>query len=622
MGRLGRILATAVLACLVLATALAVATLVDRPSRDRAFEITSYQRDVEVQRDGRLWVIERIDVRFAEPRRGIFRDLPASGQAGPVGYADVAVDRGSVERPWMWRIEGAPDGGTRIRIGDPDVTLSPGSYTYRLRYAIDDLTFLHRDRREVAEVRLDVPGFAWPTDVRAAQLRVVLPGEVVEVDCVAGALRSTADCPEAPRVSGRSVEVDLGAFGPERSATVAILVAADAFDPGLPVHRATPLRAAPRTLPATVAAVLAVLLLAVPLVVFEVVKAVRVYRDVETDPALHDRLHPTAVPEPPAGLVPAEVAGLLLRRAGDPLFLASLVDLDQRGVVQVSTGSPAPSAAPPGASRRAARRAEQVAAGVARSVTVRRGPTGEVPEPYRPFVRALLPGDAPLTMTGGYDADAAQRSSAADTVVQHLGRGVFRAHGLEHGEGGALRHGAVKGLLLLAWAVGALLVAAITAAVSSIPFVAVLALAPIVLLAWSASRFLWRHERLPLNSQGRDAIGQARAFDEYLRTVEAEQLEWAATQPDIDQRHPAVRLLPYAIALGLAASWYERFGDLLLRVAPAAAGAGTAWWASRSSFDTFSATRSTSTTAPSSSGGGGGGGGGGSGGGGGGGGSW
>ncbi|MEX0705592.1 MAG: hypothetical protein WD041_03145, partial [Nitriliruptoraceae bacterium] len=131
----------------------------------------------------------------------------------------------------------------------------------------------------------------------------------------------------------------------------------------------------------------------------------------------------------------------------------------------------------------------------------------------------------------------------------------------------------------------------------------------------------WRHHRVPLNSEGRDATGHARAFRTFIETVEGDQLRWAAGRPGIGHRHPAVTLLPYAIALGLADSWFRRFGEVMAQFAAAStASGGVAWWASGTTFSAVRSAQAATVTAPSSSSSGGGGGG--SGGGGGGGGSW
>jgi hypothetical protein len=609
----GRAVLTVLVVAVVLGLAATVGLVADAVGRDRAFTIRSFDRDVEVARDGTLAVTEVIEVRFNEPRRGIFRDLPRDGPrgAGSVWYTDVRVDQGTDDRPWNAVVETAPDGGTRIRIGDAATWLAPGPYTYRLRYDLEGLTFRSAVDPSRVQVRLDVPGFAWPTDVERTRLTLRAPTPVQAVACVAGPRRTVRPCDPPPVVVDGEVVAAFDAFRPGEAATVAVDLAAAAFSGDLPSFQERPLERREGLLPAVpvdppLAGLLAALVLAVPFLGFETVKAMLVYRDELTDPQLHDREHPTAVFGPPFGFRPVEVAGLLLRRRGESLLLGTLVDLDQRGIVRTESG---------GTDEKPV-------------LTVHPGPHGvEARRGDAVFLRTLLPGRTPLRFDGTYDRDASTRAQrATNELVGQAGR-VFAGHGFEHDRGRQLR----SPLTLFALALGGLAVLGslgiALARALPLPGWAVAVVAGLVVVGWALGRALWRHHRLPLNSAGRDAIAQARSFEEFLRSVESEQLEWAAGDPTISHHHPAVSLLPYAIALGLADSWYSRFGGVIQELAAAGtaggAAAGTTWWATQHRFDGVSQARSGTITAPSSNGGGSfGGGGGGSGGGGGGGGSW
>jgi hypothetical protein len=609
-----RTLATVVIAAVVFALSAALAVAVDLFGRDRAFTVTAFDRDVEVATDGVLAVTETIDVTFHDSRRGIFRDLPRDGPrgGGTVVYRDVQVDQGDDAQPWNFVVETAENGDTRIRIGEAGTFLTPGAYTYRLRYDIEGLTFRSERDPSRVQVRLDVPGYDWPTDVEQTVLAVTSPTEVLDVGCVAGPRRTTRACDPAPTVDGTVVTASFDAFGPGEAATVAIDLAASAFTTDLPTLQEQPLDRRPGILPVValppaIAGLVAALVLALPFLVLEGVQAALVYRDEKTDPHLHDREHPTAIFGPPHDFRPVEVAGLLLRRKGEPLLLGTLVDLDQRGTVTTHS----------------------IDAGKKTVLTVDAGPEGVEAAPGDAvFLRTLLPGRASIRFDGDYDADTAQRTQSATNELIRQASDVFADNGLEHDRAPLLRNPWFLALLALGMLLLTVGLALIVARVLVLPVAVTAIIAGLVVVGAALVRLLWRHERLPLNSEGRDTIAQAESFREFLRTVEAEQLEWAADQPMISHHHPAVSLLPYAIVLGLADSWYARFGSLLreLAVAGAAGGAaaGATWWVSQSSFRGVAESRSGSLTDPSSSSGGGsfGGGGGGSGGGGGGGGSW
>lgn len=595
----------------IAAIAVTVAWLTSGAGRDGAFTIESFDREVELARDGELAVTETIVVRFHEGRRGIFRDLPPDGPSGRVVYGEVAVDQGDPSQPWNAVRERAPNGDVRIRIGDPMVTLSPGRYTYRLRFTIQQLTFRAADDPGRVQLRLDVPGYEWPTDVETTTLTVRSPAAISSVSCVAGPRRTVRRCDPPPTIEGGAVVARFDGFGPGQAATVAIDLDGRAFADTLPVFADQPLESRSGLpvwpLPAVPAMLLMLLVFALPFLVFELVKARLVYRDVVTDPHLHDRAQPTVRFAPPDGMRPYEVAGVLRRTSNQSLLLGTLVDQDQRGLIH----------------------SEMSGSGSTSVVTFSPGgPDIHAVPAEAAFLRALLPSGNPTRFDGSYDPASARRIDNATKQIVATSRRVLEDRGCLHGRGGLLRSTVFKALLLviaLVYLAIASLLAVLT--LPSLFFVAVIVGAALVVLGWVGLRELWEKERLPLNSRGRDTIAQAEAFEEFIKTVEAEQLEWAADQPGIDHHHPALSLLPYAIVLGHATSWYHRFGSVIRQLAAATAAAGASaggiWWSTQLGYSRTESAHSGTVTSPSSSGGGSfGGGGGGSGGGGGGGGSW
>lgn len=593
----------------VLAGAFGIGLVVEATARDDAFRIDRFEQRIEVAPDGTPRVTELLTVTFTTERRGIFRDLdertpfPSSGS-----YRDFAVDRGDASQPWEW-VEERHEHGPRLRIGNPSVFLTPGTYTYRIAYTAPTWTVTRRDAPELVELRVDVPGFDWPTTIGPTTLVIELPGDAVEAACVAGRRGSTTACAETPRLDGRQVSIDLGPFDERESATVAVLVSAAAFTTEQPTYQPAALDSSggigPWDLSRPVAALLLALLLAVPLGVWELVAARRHYRDRVTDPTIHDRAQPTALPAPPFGFRPPEVAGLLLRTDQQDLLLSTIVDLEQRGLLRSHVDTAGGSG---------------WFATATNTLTIERPPAGTVlPSGDDEVVRALVPEDEPTVFSGSYDATVSARVGEADRRLQERASSVFEAHGFEHDESGPFASGLFWFAAFLAFALYAFIAAWLFVSATPLPGPAAAFVVGLVVLGWLLARVPWAHHRQPLNSRGRDAVAQARSFDTFVRTVEGEQLQWAAGQPGIDHHHPALSLLPYAIALGHADSWYDRFGPVLQALTGVTAGAGAAWWASGSSFSAISSTQSATTTAPSSSGGGGGGG---SGGGGGGGGSW
>ncbi|MEX1178880.1 MAG: DUF2207 domain-containing protein [Nitriliruptor sp.] len=270
--------------------------------------------------------------------------------------------------------------------------------------------------------------------------------------------------------------------------------------------------------------------------------------------------------------------------------------------------------------------ADTVTQGEDTPLTFAPGPEAtEVREWERDALDRLMPHAEPIVFDGEYDATTSRRSSEATSrLAAHAGELFEPGSRYVHTDGGRLRGGGyVLGILATLAFAALVAVAAIT--LGGLPPVAVVVGGSALGLAWLVLALIWRLERRPLTSEGRDVVARSRAFDRFLREVHADRLDFAGGRDDIGVTHPAVALLPYAVVLGHGASWLERFEPVLVEAARSGRAGGVTgtdtWFLYTSSFAAASTLHSSSITDPASSSAGGGGGAG-SGGGGGGGGSW
>ena len=141
--------------------------------------ILSWQSDIRVRPDSMLEVTETLRVRSegAQIRRGILRDFPTTyvnrrGERVVTGFDVLLVRRDGQPEPH--RTERLAN-GVRVWIGDPEVFLAPGSYTYTITYRTDRQLGSFADRDELY---WNVTGNGWDFPIDDVAAQVFLPGDV------------------------------------------------------------------------------------------------------------------------------------------------------------------------------------------------------------------------------------------------------------------------------------------------------------------------------------------------------------------------------------------------------------------------------------------------------------
>lgn len=141
-----------------------------------AEKILDFESQIAVQKNGDLEITETLRVVAAgtEIKRGIYRDFPTlyRGQFGlksSVPFEVLEVTRDG--RNETWRLENK-DNGVRVYIGSPDVLLSPGEYTYVVRYRTGRQVGFFSD---FDELYWNVTGNGWAFPIERATAKVELP---------------------------------------------------------------------------------------------------------------------------------------------------------------------------------------------------------------------------------------------------------------------------------------------------------------------------------------------------------------------------------------------------------------------------------------------------------------
>jgi hypothetical protein len=158
-------------ALLLLLGSVATARAQDSPER-----ILSFHSDITVNQDGSMDVRETIKVRAAgdQIKRGIYRDFPTRyrdilGNQYVVGFEVVEVQRDG--KPEPYRMESISK-GKRVYIGEEDVYLEPGEYTYTLAYRTTRQLGFFPDHDELY---WNATGNSWTFPIEHASATVVLP---------------------------------------------------------------------------------------------------------------------------------------------------------------------------------------------------------------------------------------------------------------------------------------------------------------------------------------------------------------------------------------------------------------------------------------------------------------
>ncbi|HSI76825.1 MAG TPA: DUF2207 domain-containing protein [Lunatimonas sp.] len=188
--------------------------------------ILEYLSDIEILVDGSLKVKETITVNSLqnEIQRGIFRTFPVIYRDKYNNRVQVGFEVGSVLKDGEHEpFEVLTEGDFRvIRIGNPNVILDKGNYTYTIEYTTNRQIGYFE---EYDELYWNVIGDSWAFPIRRATARIKLPpgAEIIQYAAYSGPSGSTGcDC-EITEEGNETLVVTLkGSLKPHEALTVAV----------------------------------------------------------------------------------------------------------------------------------------------------------------------------------------------------------------------------------------------------------------------------------------------------------------------------------------------------------------------------------------------------------------
>jgi hypothetical protein len=303
-----------------------------------------YDVEITIERSGAILVTETIVQDFgATPRHGIYRDVPERlryddtyDRVYPITVVEVRTSPGTPDDLHTEHV----DGFLRIRIGDPDVTVT-GRHTYEITYRVEGAM----NRFETHdELYWNAIGDGWAQEIGQARVTVRAPAAITRVACFAGLSGSSSGCDRAQIVDGAAtfVQRDLAVFN---AFTIVVALPRGTVESAAPIleERWSLDRAFART-PLTVGVALGgtvVVLVAVGVVAWRRGRDRR-YRGSPVDQVMGGAgLGEQAVPlfesgsapvefAPPEGLRPGQIGTLLDERADTLDVAATIVDLAVR----------------------------------------------------------------------------------------------------------------------------------------------------------------------------------------------------------------------------------------------------------------------------------------------------
>jgi uncharacterized protein (TIGR04222 family) len=317
--------------------------------------IHNYDVDVRIEPTGTVRVHEVIDYDFGVvPKHGIFRDVPVRFDYPPkanhdrVYPLDVVSVQASEGTPAQYTIESGDVDGVglkRIKIGDPDVTIS-GRHTYDITYTLKGVLNGFEDHDEL---NLNAIGPGWTVPIDRASVTVEAPADVTRVACFSGPVGSSLTCGTA-NSSGTTATFTQDDMAPGEAFTVVVAIPKGVVPPPTPIlEERFSLATAFSVTPATAGIAGGLLILVIGAFAFLMIRFGRDHRyrgspvdqafgsesgAQERVPVLHHEETPVEF-VPPDNLRPGQI-GTLVDFSANPLDVtATIVDLAVRGYLVI-----------------------------------------------------------------------------------------------------------------------------------------------------------------------------------------------------------------------------------------------------------------------------------------------
>lgn len=161
-------------------------------------QIGGYDVDITIATNGDLSIVETISYDFgSQERHGIDRIIPVVSRYDKhndrIYPLDVESVTASSATPSQYEVSDYSETEKRIRIGDPDTTIT-GTHTYVITYFVRGALNAFGDHDELF---WNAIGDEWSSPISNINVRVHSPGDITQVACYAGPSGSRLGCGSA-----------------------------------------------------------------------------------------------------------------------------------------------------------------------------------------------------------------------------------------------------------------------------------------------------------------------------------------------------------------------------------------------------------------------------------------
>ena len=198
--------------------------------------IYNFHSDITIDKDAQVTVTEKIKIYASGNifKRGIVRSLPRkrniNGSTKKIKYDIQSVVRDGAEE--NYHTEKTSDDLT-IYVGNKDVILPPGVYSYEITYKTSDQISFYK---EYDEFYWNVNGTLWNLAVDQISAKVTLPAnaEIYQRSCYTGSYGSNASNCTSSEINTHTIEFAAKQLNPNEGLTVAVGFAKGVFTPPPP----------------------------------------------------------------------------------------------------------------------------------------------------------------------------------------------------------------------------------------------------------------------------------------------------------------------------------------------------------------------------------------------------